>query len=1039
MTASSPLKNKIIRMKKYIFFIALTILSKFLFAQDVRLQGQVVDNVGGIPGVNIVEKDVPGNGASTGADGKFVITLRGKSKVLVVKAIGFLTKEVNVGQSTSITITLETDIKGLDEVVVIGYGTTKKATLTGAVSSVSGADIRRNPSASLQNTLAGRLPGFSSQQTSGQPGSDGATFFIRGTGSYNGSNQPLIIVDDIEFTYAQFARLDANEIESVSILKDASTTAVYGIKGANGVVLVTTRRGVIGPPAITFRSEYALSQPTRLPKFLNSYESALLLNQARSNDGLVAAYTPEDIEHFRTGDDPYGHPDVDWKEVLFRDFSYQWRNNLDIGGGNDVVRYFASIGMINQNGLLNDFGKGEDVNNNFYYKRYNYRSNLDIKATKTLSVKVDLFGNIGERNNPVIPNINGIQNVFYFYNSFLTLAPFAYPIYNPDGSYGYSNAQPGRYNSPNLVQALSLGGYNRDFENNMNVNASAVQRLDFLTKGLSVRGSIAYGSTYTYSRGLSRGTFPSFIYNPINQTYTPRDPNVYRVGFYSLNYSPGTTTRTVNPQASLNYDRTIGSHHFSGLALYNYRSYFGRTDANNGSRVLNFIPVPNSGFSGRVSYDYKGKYLADFNLGYNKTEAFGDGNKYGFFPAGSIGYNISEEPFFKDNIKFIDRLKLRASYGLVGTDDIGNRLYSYLQVYNNSGSASFGTSHNSFGAIYEGSLANLDVTWEKVKKLNIGLEWSMFKGRFTGTFDVFNDDRYDILTTRGTVSNLFGQGLPPVNLGKTNNRGFEVEAAFNDRVGKDFTYRVGGNVSVAKNKIVFQDEAIPAFPYQRYTGNPIGTPLQYTFLGFYKDAADVANSAKPLNTPKPGDIKYADLNGDGIISDKDLSYFDYSNTPNTILGINLSANYKTLSLNVLFQGALNFNVAGIRESIQAFGSNLQAIHQQSWTPELGDNAKYPILSTAPNGISIPTAPSNFWNVRGDYVRLKSVELSYGLPQDWVNKVHLKGARIYVNGTNLITWTKLGSLYEYDPEISSNNTNTNYPPQRLYNLGLSVTF
>jgi len=1026
-------------MRKYIFFLAFTILSKFLFAQNINIQGQVSDKDGGIPGASIIEKDVPGNGASTGTDGKFRITLRGKSHILVVNAIGYLAKEVTVGQSTNVNISLESDVKGLEEVVVVGYGTTKKATLTGAISSVSGQDIRRNPSASLQNTLAGRLPGFSSQQTSGQPGSDGATFFIRGTGSYTGSNQPLIIVDDIEFTYAQFARLDANEIESLSILKDASTTAVYGIKGANGVVLVTTRRGVVGPPSITFRSEYALSQPTRLPNFLNAYESAKLFNQARVNDGLAVQYTDADLEHWRTGDDPYGHPDVNWKEVLFRKFSYQWRNNFDISGGNDVVKYFASLGMVTQNGILNDFGAGEDVNNNFYYKRYNYRSNIDIKATKTLNVKLDLFGNIGERNSPVIPNINGIQNIFYFYNSFLTLAPFAYPINNPDGSYGYSYAQPNRYSSPNIVQALTLGGYSRDFENNMNINAAATQKLDFITQGLSLRGAIAYGSTYTYTRGLSRGTFPAFIYNPADGTYTPKDPNVFRVGTYSLNYSPGSTTRTINPQASLNYDRTFGSHHVSGLALYNNRSFFGYRDPANTNRILNFIPVPTSGFSGRVGYDYKGKYLAEFNAGYNKSEVFASGKKYGFFPAGSIGYNISEEKFFKENIKFVDRLKFRASYGLVGTDDIGNYAYAYLQTYNNSGNVSFGTSHNAYNAIFEGRLANSDVTWEKVKKLNIGMDLTMFKGRVTSTLDVFNDNRYDILTNRGTVSYVFGQSLPPVNLGKTNNRGFELEIAYNDKIGKEFNYRVGGNISVAKNKIVFQDEALPLFPYQQYTGNPINTPRQFKFVGFYQDAADVANSAKPLTGVKPGDIKYADLNGDGAITDADQSYFGYSNTPNTIVGFNLSANYKTLSLNVLFQGALNFNVAGIRESIQAFGSNLQAIHQQSWTPELGQSAKYPILSTSPNSISIPTAPSDFWNVRGDYLRLKSIELSYGIPQSWVNKVRLKGARIYVNGTNLITWTKLGSLYEYDPEISSNNTNTNYPPQRLYNMGLSVTF
>lgn len=1026
-------------MKKLIIIIAIVFMAKVLFAQGTVIQGQVSDKDGPIIGATVIEKDMPGNGAATDLDGKFKITLRGKSRVLLVRAVSYLAKEVTIGRTAStIYITLDPDTKGLEEVVVVGFGTTKKATLTGSVSSVSGQDIRRNPSASLQNTLAGRLPGFSSQQTSGQPGSDGATFYVRGTSSYTGSNQPLIIVDDIEFTYAQFARLDANEIESLSILKDASTTAIYGIKGANGVILVTTRRGKIGPPAITFRTEYALSQPTKLPKFLNAYETAKLFNQAKINDGQPAFFSDADLEHWRTGDDPYGHPDNDWNKILFRKYSYQWRNNLDVSGGNDFVRYFVSVGAIKQNGIVNNF-QSDDVNNNFYYNRYNYRSNLDIKATKTLNVKLDLFGNIGEQNAPEIPSINGTSNIFYFYNSFLTLSPYAYPITNPNGSFGYSYLQPDRYVGPNLVQALTLGGYNRTYENNMNLNASATQRLDFLTKGLSVRAVVAYGSTYSYTRGQSRGTYPSFVYNTATGVYTPRDPNVFRVGYYNISYSPGSTTRTINPQASINYDNTFGSHHVYALALYNTRKFFGLRDPANTNRVLNFIPVPSSGYSGRVGYDYKSKYVFELDGAYNKTDVFAEGKKFGFFPAASLAYNISEEPFFKDNIKFIDRLKFRGSYGLVGSDDIGAFLYSYLQTYSQSGTVSFGNSNTSYNNIYEGRLANTDVTWEKEKKLDIGAEISMFQGKLTSTFTYFNNNRYDILTSRGTVSYIFGQALPPVNLGKTNNRGFEAEIAYSDKINKDFNFRIGGNVSVAKNKIVFQDEANPLFEYQRLTGNPIGTPRQYSFLGFYRDATDIANSAKPPSGAKPGDIKYADLNGDGIITDADQSYFGYSNTPNTVFGINLSTNYKTFSLNVLFQGSANFNVAGVRESIQAFGSNLQAIHQQSWTPELGDNAKYPILSLAPNAISIPTSPSDFWNVRGDYIRLKSVELSYTIPQSFVNKVHLKNARLYVNGTNLITWSKLGSLYEYDPEISTNNTNTNYPPQRLYNLGLSVTF
>lgn len=1028
-------------MKKILFFLTFVLIAvNTIYAQTKVVQGIVKDQSGPLPGASVIEKDAPGNGAATDLDGKFKITLRGKSHVLVVRAVGYLTKEINADIASNLNVTIAADTKALEEVVIVGFGSTKKATLTGAVSTVSGDIIRQNPAASLQNTLAGRLPGFSAQQQSGQPGSDGALFYIRGTSSYTGANQPLIIVDDIEFTYAQFARLDPNEIESLSILKDASTTAIYGIKGANGVVLVTTRRGTVGPPSITYRTEYSLTEPTKIPKFLDAYQSVLLFNQAKVNDGLAPYYSAADVEHWRTGDDPIGHPNNDWYKILFRKYSYQWRNNLDISGGNDKVRYFVSLGSLNQNGILNDFKNPDNVNNNFYYKRYNYRSNLDINATKTLSLKLNLFGNLGEQNNPYVPSINGIQNIFYFYQSYLTLSPFSYPITNPDGSYGYSYIQPDRYSSPNIVEALTLGGYSRNFENNLNFNGSAIQKLDFITKGLSIKGTIAYASTYTYNRSLTRGTYPAYIYNTTTGAYTPLNSNVYRIGFYGLGYSSNSTTRTINPQASVNYDNTFGSHHVYALALFNQRTYLGYNDPNNTNLVYNFVPNNSRGFATRAGYDYKSKYLFELDGAYNGTDAFSAGHRFGFFPAASAGYNISEEAFFKKNVKFVDRLKFRGSYGLVGSDQIGNYQYAYTQTYNTSGNANFGTSSNNYAAIYEGRLGNNNVTWEKEKKLDVGMELSMFKGKVTSTVDLFNNNRYDILTTRGTVSAVFGQALPPVNLGKTNNRGFEIEAAYNDKIGKDFTFRVGGNVSVAKNKIVFQDEPQALYAYALYTGHPIGTPFQYKYLGFYT-AADIANPqvAKPTTTVKAGDLKYADLNGDGVINAFDESYFGSPNLPNTVFGFNFNANYKSFALSVFFQGALNFNVAGVRESIQAFGSNLQQVHLQSWTPELGDNAKYPILSYSPDAISNPSTPSNFWNVRGDYIRLKSVEFSYTLPQKFINRIHLKAARIYTNGTNLITWTKLSSLYGYDPEIATNGTTTNYPPQRLYNMGLSVTF
>lgn len=1035
--------------------VGLAVAAGPVFAQTRTVQGVVSDGKESLPGVNVYEKSVTTNGTTTDANGRYRLTLKGKDGVLIFRYVGFKLNEAQTSGRNTINVTMDSDEQGLNEVVVVGYGQQKKVTLTGAVSSVSGREIRENPTASLQNALVGRLPGFFSQQQSGRPGADGALFYIRGVSSYNGNNNPLIIVDDIEFSYDQFARLDPNEIESLSILKDASTTAIYGVRGANGVVVISTRRGKEGPPQISLRGEFGLSQPTILPNYLNAYESARLYNQAQINDNAAnpnpsfkTRWSQEDLDLFKSGADPYGHPDVDWKKILFKEFSQQYRGNIDLSGGTQRVKYFVSAGYLNQNGLLKNYGDGQGVDNNYYQQRYNYRSNLDISVTKGLDLRLDLYGNFAQVNTPNVGSPSGKNDLFYDYSSFLTLAPFAYPVNNPDGSLGFStwirNENPA-YNVNNVVGRLTYYGYTRNNESNMNAIVSAKQKLDFITPGLSIQGRLAYTSNYFYSRDVTRDQFPSFIYNPTADTYDPRDPNIYRVRRFFTTYNGRSTSRVVNLQAILTYDRTFGKHHLSGLGLVNRNS----TTAANANVVYNFIPNNFQGYSARLGYDYGQKYLFQVNAAYNGSDRFIGANRFGLFPAVSAGWNISEESFFKKRIKAIDLLKIRGSYGIVGNDALGTAFSYYYQQNYTAGNlgvsngpaltADFGYSSNPVTGIVEGTLANNNVTWEKEKKLDVGLEFGLFNSSLTGSVGFFDNNRYDILTTRGTISTIFGQGLPPVNLGKVNNRGFELELGYQNRIGTNFSYNIKGNYSFAKNKIVFLDEPANLYSYQNATGNSIGIPRVYEWIGYYKDQADIDASPKPSSRPQPGDLKYADLNGDGLINGFDQAVTGFPNLPNTTFGLNLGGRYKNFSFSVLFQGARNFNVRGVAEAIRQFSSNLTQVHAGAWTPELGDAATFPRLSLL-GGISDPlSSPSTFYNISGNFVRLKNAQINYDLPVGFTKKIGIPQIRVYANGTNLLTFTGLTNLYQVDPEIQSGLDRINYPPQRLINFGVSATF
>lgn len=1037
-------------MKKILLYIHLiciigSVLPLSVLAQQRTITGTVRDLEGVIPGANVREKGIRSNGTATNSDGKFKLMLKGTSNTIIVSSIGFVDKELDVTNKSDLNINLQVDNKSLDEVMVRGFGTVKKITNTGSVSTISGQEIRNVPTANVQNALIGKLPGFVSQQRSGQPGKDAADFFIRGVSSLNpDGNRPLIIVDDIEYSYDQLQQINVNEIESISILKDASSTAIYGIKGANGVLVVATRRGASGVPHVNLRIESGLQSPVRTPKFLNSFESATLINEAFANDGIPLEFTQKDLDLFKSGTDPYGHPDVNWYDAVFNKNALQVNSNVDISGGTESIKYFLSAGVLSQEGLVKDFNDPRnEVNPNYFFRRYNFRSNLDLQATKTLKLRFDLSTRFGDINQPRAQN--AVAEVYDFSKT----TPFTSPFLNPNGSYSYAYSRFNPDHLPTLNARLPNDGYSRNKRTDYNALLGLNQDLGFLTPGLSLTGRVAYGGIEAYSRNIYReGLPPSFHYDEDRDSYELRSGSNFTLAPYQVTGNTDTYYRNLNLQAFATYDRTFNeTHHFSSLFLVNQQSVLSKNDS----------PQNFRGFSLRVGYDYKSKYLFDFNGAYNGSDRFAKENRYGFFPAVSAGWVLSNENFIKKGLPFVDLLKIRGSFGILGSDvAFGNR-YLYNQVYSPGLGYSFGESVGSAGTIVEGQLGNPSVTWEKSRKSNIGLDFNFFKSKVTFVIDYFYDVRYDQLVTKQSIPSILGIGYSPTNVAKTLNRGFDGSLGYRSKIGS-LDFNSNFVFQFIKNKILFQDETSPAYPWLAQTGTEIGQQFGYTTLGFYSQddinniyangvvAAPGSRPAIPryADTPaeservKPGDLKLKDLNGDGFIDNLDMSAVGKPNLPSMVLGLTLGASWKGFSINVLFQGSFDYSFSVLGTGIEAFQSQFQPIHQQRWTPENTSNALFPRLTQKTTTTNSARAyMSDFWLVDTHYIRLKTLDIGYQLPTKAL-PLGLNNARFYVSGYNLFTWSDF-SKYDRDPEIQSGSSAGAYINQKVFNFGVQVGF
>ena len=1015
-----------------IFAILLLISAGQLFGQQITISGKVSDQQDyPLPGANVTIKGTT-TGNITDLEGNYTISAD-QNDVLVFSYIGYAVKEVPVNRQTIINVVLQESAESLEEVVVIGYGEQKKVTVTGAISAVGSEEILRSPSASVANSLTGKVTGLSSVQYSGQPGEDDATLYVRGVASLTEDRSaPLMIVDGVERSFMQ---LDPNEVESITVLKDASATAVYGVRGANGVIIVTTKRGQEGPAKISANISTGYQVPIGLMDFANSYTYATMYNQAQLNDnpdldpGLLK-FSPEALEAFRTGSNPLIYPDIDWVDYIMKPQAMQTKGNVNISGGTKNVKYFVSVAYLNQDGLFNTFDSQYDYN--FSYNRYNYRSNIDIDLTKSTKLGITIGGRVGIKNQPD-PN-DGM-------NSFFRNISWSVPFSGAgivDGRYIRSGELYISGPKKDGLNEFYGKGYQNLTNNDLNFDIDLKQDLSAFIQGLSFRTKISYNSFYTHNkvRNSSVANYEPYYRLDIDTTAVGDSTIVFRKNGTdgTLSYSEGTSKGRNNYlEFGLDYARKFGNHNLTGLLLYNQRKVYYPAQ-------FGYIPTAIVGLAGRITYDFRTKYLVDLNLGYNGSENFAEGRRFGLFPAISAGWILSEEDFFPEN-RLISYLKLRASYGLVGNDKIGSDRFLYLpDSYTiDAGGYNFGTNvpTNRPGAS-EGQIGNPFVTWETARKQNYGIDMNLFSGKLGFNIDYFQEYRKDILTKRQTVPGYLAIDLPAVNIGEVKNQGYEIELKWRQKITQDIQYWINFNTSHAVNEIVFMDEVEQPEEYLYRTGHPVNQYFGYIFEGFYDDREDNSDLPDHLYDLKPGDMTYRDLNGDSIINQLDQQAIGYTPYPQDVFGLNLGLKIREFDISVYISAATHTSRMLEETYRKAFGETLdrslmQYMADGAWTPETADNASFPRMTLS--GSENNSKDSDFWIRDASYVRLKNVEMGYNIKGKALQKLGVSALRIYANGYNLIT---LDNLKLADPE-SRTGRFPEYPLSKIYNVGLKMNF
>lgn len=989
--------------------------------------GTVVDAENGDPviGATVVVKGQK-DGVITDLDGNFTIAISGSKAQLEFSYIGYRKKTVDVGDLGVINVKMESDNQLLSEVVVVGAGTQKKVSVTGSITSVKGLELKA-PSSSLTTSFAGKLSGVISMTSTGEPGA-ASEFYIRGVSTFGGRATPLILLDDVEISTADLNNIPAETIESFSILKDASATAIYGARGANGVMLITTKTGKENEKTrINVTVENSFNKPMNFPDFVNGATWMEMYNEAQltRNPGATPKYSQLDIDNTRNQVNPYIYPDVQWKDVIFKNMNMNQRANVNISGGGSKASYYMSLQANHDTGLL-DTKKVYSYNNNINNWGYNFQNNISYKITST--TKIDLHMNAQIRNKKG-PNYSTSD----LFAQMLYCNPINFPVTFPaqpgDTHIRFGNAIWTGSSVRTNPYAYMLSSFKEYNENTLNTSLKINQKLDFVTKGLSVQAMVNWknwaSSSYNrtiepYYYGIKGGS-----YNPSN----PTDYEIERLGTSGTDYLKTSDISKASDQtfyldARVNYDRQFNLHHVTGMLMYMQREYR--------SSVL---PERNQGFSGRFTYDYGQRYLVELNFGYNGTERLAKKERFEFFPAVSLGWVISNEKFFEPMTKYIDNLKIRGSYGLVGSDETGlsagaqHFLYIDQVSLNNIG---FTTGVDMNYTLYGPLVTNYAVVnggWERVKKLDIGIDLELFR-QLTITADYFNEKRYNILLHREAWPESLGYytAKPWSNKGKVDNWGIELSVNWRKEFTKDLYVDFRGNFTYTENKYVNLDEPVYPYVWKTSTGKPLSRTTGYIAQGLFSSQEEIDNSPTQNlgSTVKPGDIKYRDVNGDGKIDGSDqVMISPYGTTPRIQYGLGMNVTYKKFDFGVFFNGSAKrtIMISGISPFGQSDYNVMQFIADDYWSESNPNpNAKYPRLGLTSSQTANNTVASTYWMRNGNFIRFKTLELGY----------KFKYGRVYLNGDNIAVFSPFKL---WDPELSWNA----YPLQRTFNIGVQLNF
>jgi tonB-linked outer membrane protein, susC/ragA family len=1039
----------------------------------ITVSGTVLDKTTNDPliGVSVVVKGVANAGTITDMDGKFTLKLPYAEAPLVFSYLGYQPQEIVPGAKKELTVLLQEDTKALQEVVVVGYTKQRKETMIGSVATITTKDLTQSPTANINNALAGRLPGLIvNQYAGGEPGVDQSELFIRGKATY-GNQSAIVIVDGIE---RDMSYLAPDEIETFTILKDASATAAYGIRGANGVIVITTKRGKAAEKAtVNLKASIGINQPIGFPEYLGSADYATLYNEARLNDAKMTGadisslnlFSQQAIDNFRRakGDnsDGLGY-DWDYYDFAFKP-GLQEDVSLSIRGGTDKVRYYVLANYFSQGGNYKYSNAGE-YDSQTKFTRYNFRSNIDININRYLSTRLDLGARITDRNAPGT-TAGRLMTICATQPPYLPILveENAHPQneeyiqQNPRGMLYGDNIY--RYN---LLGELSRTGYLN--EKNTYLNGSFAMNLDmeFLTKGLKAEVMFSYDASEgrwinrkldTYKDGYRE--YPKYAtFMPIegsdaymaggHYTGAYKTGNKYDIdqtigNGFSHNASDGRTYI----QARLDYNRLFSNRHEVTAMLL----------ANRGNRTVNNeLAYHSQGITGRFAYYYNQKYLMEFNFGYNGSENFAPGKRYGFFPAGSIGWVVSEEEFMK-KASWIDFLKVRASYGLVGSDNVSSR-FPYLAFYGGGSGYDFGNNFGTnVGGTSEGNLANANLTWEKARKLNVGINFTTLNQRLALTIDAFYEYRFDIITDMNSdgimgYPDIVGKDAALQNLGEVSNRGVDIELSWNDKIGKDFRYYIRPNLTFSRNRLEYKAEVARKNSWRKETGKRLYENFVYVFDHFVADQeeADRLNKIgyQPWGQLIPGDVVYKDLDRNGVIDDEDRTAMGNPRSPELMFGIPFGFQYKNFDFSVLLQGATKSSILLNGAAVFDFPQfeqdkigRVKKMHLDRWTPETAATAKYPALHYGTHDNN-KNGNSSLFLYDASYLRLKNVEIGYNVSPKLLRKFHVQQARIYVQGLNLLTFDKLGDV-DIDPETKSGDGASWYPIQKVFNFGIDITF